>query len=123
MPDGFPGRLRNPEDRDPLSDPVGLREPGSVRRRDFLAAAGAMVLAGCSRSASGPSTAATTDTPSTSASASSGTPSPSAPPTPGTPQQVLARSTVPVLCFHQLRDHRSDDNAYARTMITPPPVF
>jgi len=35
----------------------------------------------------------------------------------------VARSTVPVLCFHQLRDFRSDDSAYARTMITPPPVF
>jgi peptidoglycan/xylan/chitin deacetylase (PgdA/CDA1 family) len=30
---------------------------------------------------------------------------------------------VPVLCFHQLRDFRSDDSAYARTMITPEPVF
>jgi peptidoglycan/xylan/chitin deacetylase (PgdA/CDA1 family) len=36
---------------------------------------------------------------------------------------VLARSTVPVLCFHQLRDFRPDDSAYARTLITPPPVF
>jgi peptidoglycan/xylan/chitin deacetylase (PgdA/CDA1 family) len=30
---------------------------------------------------------------------------------------------VPVLCFHQLREFRADDSAYARTMITPPPVF
>jgi hypothetical protein len=58
-----------------------------------------MVLAVCSRSASGPSTA---DTPST-----------SAPPTPGTPAEVPARSTVPVLCFHQLRELRADDSAYA----------
>ncbi len=85
--------------------------------------AGAVVLAGCSRSASAPSTAATTSAPSTPAAASGATPSPSAPPIPGTPQEVLARSTVPVLCFHQLREFRSDDSAYARTMITPPPVF
>ena len=36
---------------------------------------------------------------------------------------MLARSTVPVLCFHQLREFRADDSAYARTMITPPSVF
>src|SRR3712207_7669096 len=53
MPDGFPGRFRNPEDRNPLSDPVGLREPG-VRRRAVLAEVGAAVLAGCSRSAHRP---------------------------------------------------------------------
>ena len=34
-------------------------------------------------------------------------PSSSPPPTPGTPQEILARSTVPVLCFHRLRDFRS----------------
>jgi hypothetical protein len=36
---------------------------------------------------------------------------------------VSACSTVPVLCFHQLREFRPDDSAYARTMITSPPVF
>jgi peptidoglycan/xylan/chitin deacetylase (PgdA/CDA1 family) len=81
------------------------------------------VLAGCSRSAPGPSSAATTTARSSSAPPSGPPPSPSAPPTAGTPQEILARSTVPVLCFHQLRDVRSDDSAYARTMITPPPVF
>jgi peptidoglycan/xylan/chitin deacetylase (PgdA/CDA1 family) len=30
---------------------------------------------------------------------------------------------VPVLCFHQLRDFRPDDSAYARTLITPEAVF
>ncbi len=85
--------------------------------------AGAVVLAGCSRSAPAPSTDATTSAPSASAVTSSATPSTSAPPTSGTPQEVLARSTVPVLCFHQLREFRPDDSAYARTMITPPSVF
>jgi peptidoglycan/xylan/chitin deacetylase (PgdA/CDA1 family) len=97
--------------------------PDGMRRRDFLAAAGAMVLAGCGRSASGRSTEAITTAPPTSAPAPGTTPSSSAPPTPGTPQEILARSTVPVLCFHQLRDFRPGDSAYARTMITPPPVF
>ena len=84
---------------------------------------GAVVLAGCTRSAPVPSTDTTTSAASTSTATSSATPSPSAPPTSGTPQEVLARSTVPVLCFHQLREFRADDSAYARTMITPPPVF
>src|SRR3712207_4458138 len=48
MPDGFPGGFGTPEDRDPLSDPVGLRQPGGVRRRDVLAGVGAAVLADCS---------------------------------------------------------------------------
>lgn len=87
-----------------------------------------MVLAGCTRSAPATTTAVTTSAPSTStapfsATTSSATPSPTAPPTPGTPGEVLARSTVPVLCFHQLREFRPDDSAYARTMITPPAVF
>jgi peptidoglycan/xylan/chitin deacetylase (PgdA/CDA1 family) len=100
-----------------------------MRRRTFLAA-GAAVLAGCSRSAPGPSTgstpsasAPTSSAPTSSALPSSGPPSSSAPATPGSPQEILARSTVPVLCFHQLRDFRPDDSAYARTIITPPPVF
>jgi hypothetical protein len=85
--------------------------------------AGAVVLAGCTRSTAAPSTAATTSAPSASAATSSAAPSTSASPTPGTPAEVLARSTVPVLCFHHLREFRADDSAYARTMITPPPVF
>ncbi len=82
-----------------------------------------MVLAGCTRSAPAITTAVTTSAPSPSTATSSATPSTSAPPTPGTPAEVLARSTVPVLCFHQLREFRPDDSAYARTMITPPQVF
>jgi peptidoglycan/xylan/chitin deacetylase (PgdA/CDA1 family) len=94
-----------------------------MRRRQFLTMAGAVVLAGCTHSAPATTTAATSSAPSASVATSGATPSTSAPPTPGTPQEVLARSTVPVLCFHQLREFRADDSAYARTMITPPPVF
>jgi peptidoglycan/xylan/chitin deacetylase (PgdA/CDA1 family) len=36
---------------------------------------------------------------------------------------VLARSTVPVLCYHQLREFTADDSPYARTITTPPDVF
>lgn len=94
-----------------------------MRRRDFLAAAGAVVLAGCSRSASGTSAVTTTNQLSASAPLSRATRTSSASPTPGTPQEILARSNVPVLCFHQLHEFRPHDGAYARTMITPPPVF
>jgi peptidoglycan/xylan/chitin deacetylase (PgdA/CDA1 family) len=36
---------------------------------------------------------------------------------------ILARSHVPVLCFHQIRPWRAGDSAYARTIITPPQRF
>jgi peptidoglycan/xylan/chitin deacetylase (PgdA/CDA1 family) len=94
-----------------------------MRRRQFLTMAGAVVLAGCTHSAPATTAAATSSAPSASAATSGATPSISAPPTPGAPQEVLSRSTVPVLCFHQLREFRPDDSAYARTMITPPSVF
>ncbi|MGR7026516.1 polysaccharide deacetylase family protein [Geodermatophilus sp. URMC 62] len=94
-----------------------------MRRRQFLTMAGAVVLTGCTHSAPATTTAATSSAPSALVATSGAPPSTSAPPTPGTPGEVIARSTVPVLCFHQLREFRADDSAYARTMITPPPVF
>jgi peptidoglycan/xylan/chitin deacetylase (PgdA/CDA1 family) len=36
---------------------------------------------------------------------------------------ILARSHVPVLCFHQVRSWRAGDSASARTIITPPQRF
>ena len=96
-----------------------------MRRREFLSAAAALTLAGCTRAAAvrpaaarGTTAAATSGAPTSSAG-----PSASAARTPGTPPEILARSTVPVLGFHQLRDLRPDDSAYARTLITPEPVF
>jgi len=45
-------------------------------------------------------------------------------PTPPTAQQVLARATVPVLCYHQLRDWRPADGDDARRLLVcPPTVF
>ncbi|MGY2074403.1 polysaccharide deacetylase family protein [Blastococcus sp. SYSU DS0828] len=98
-----------------------------MRRRTFLAAAGATLLGACSSPAADRSAAPTGRSPRTSR---PGTPTPadtpapsSAPPTPATAEELLARSTVPVLCFHQLREFRAEDSAYARTMITPPAAF
>jgi peptidoglycan/xylan/chitin deacetylase (PgdA/CDA1 family) len=98
-----------------------------MRRRAFLAALGGVALGGCSVAAPRLSPKATPRTsrsaPPSPAPTSSAAPSPSRAPTPGTPQEIMARSTVPVLCFHQLRDFRPDDSAYARTIITPEAVF
>jgi len=108
------------------------RKGRSVRRRQFLALGGALLLAGCSadarRPAAAPAPASTTGSPGPSTSAASPTPSPStpspvAPPVAGTAEEIVARSTVPVLCYHQLREFAPDDSAYARTLITPPAVF
>ncbi|CCG03677.1 polysaccharide deacetylase family protein [Blastococcus saxobsidens] len=98
-----------------------------MRRRTFLAAAGTVLLGACSAPTSDRSTAPTTRGPRSPAPSPSPSPSTppatSAPPTPATAEEVLARSTVPVLCFHQLREFRAGDSAYARTIITPPSVF
>jgi peptidoglycan/xylan/chitin deacetylase (PgdA/CDA1 family) len=58
-------------------------------------------------------------TPSPQASASS-SPSPRV----DTPAEIVRRATVPVLCYHQLREWRSGDSAYARSdLICPPRNF
>lgn len=98
-------------------------EHKGVRRRDFLVAAAGIALAGCTRSAGRRPAAATSSAVRPLPPTATATPSPSPPPSAGTPQEILARSTVPVLCFHQLRDFRPRDSDYARTIITPPSVF
>jgi peptidoglycan/xylan/chitin deacetylase (PgdA/CDA1 family) len=100
-------------------------ERKGLRRRDFLVGAAGLAVAGCTRSAGRRPAAATSSAVRTVAptATATATPSPSASPSAGTPQEILARSTVPVLCFHQLRDFRPGDSDYARTMITPPSVF
>jgi peptidoglycan/xylan/chitin deacetylase (PgdA/CDA1 family) len=42
---------------------------------------------------------------------------------PGTPQEILQRSTVPVLCYHQIREPTAADSAGARPLICPPSVL
>lgn len=96
-----------------------------MQRRTFLAAAGAALLGACSSPAddAAPPPAGRSPRSSAPAPTSAAPTSSSAPPTPATAAEVLARATVPVICFHQLRDFRPDDGAYARTIITPPPAF
>jgi peptidoglycan/xylan/chitin deacetylase (PgdA/CDA1 family) len=40
-----------------------------------------------------------------------------------TPAEIIARATVPVLCWHQLRDWRADDSDFARTELVCPPRY
>ena len=87
-----------------------------VRRRDLLTAAlCAAALGGCS------AVDRLRGTPSASPAAPS--PPPAARPTPGTPAQIAARSTVPVLCYHQVREQTAADSAGARPLICPPAVL
>ncbi len=64
----------------------------------------------------------TPGSPTPSPSSSVSTPEPS--PSPATAAEIAARATVPVLCYHQLRDWVSSDSEYARNLlICPPAVF
>jgi peptidoglycan/xylan/chitin deacetylase (PgdA/CDA1 family) len=102
--------------------------PARLDRRHFLAGAAAAFLAGCSggpRSATGTSAsppAATTGPAQATAGRSrpEGTPSAAPAPSPAPPSVILARSHVPVLCFHQIRPWRADDPPSTRSLITPP---
>jgi peptidoglycan/xylan/chitin deacetylase (PgdA/CDA1 family) len=42
---------------------------------------------------------------------------------PGTPPEILRRSTVPVLCYHQVREPTAADSAGVRPLICPPGVL
>jgi peptidoglycan/xylan/chitin deacetylase (PgdA/CDA1 family) len=42
---------------------------------------------------------------------------------PGTAEAILQRSTVPVLCYHQIRNQTPADSADARPLICPPSVL
>lgn len=119
-------------------------EPGRSRRSFLAVVAGgaAGLAAGCSPSdtsapadtsvpppspASTPAAARTTPRPDASPSA---TPSPrpsasrSPRPQPPTAGEIVRRATVPVLCYHQLREWRSGDSDYARnSLICPPKNF
>lgn len=52
---------------------------------------------------------------------SSSAATPSAPTTTAPASEVLARATVPVLCYHQVRDWQSDDSAYNKSSLICPP--
>src|SRR3954451_5781681 len=100
----------------------------SMRRRDFLlAAAGALTLAGCSagQQTRPPAASGVNRTSTTAAAAPS--PRAAAPQTPqrrpGTPAEMLARDTVPVLCYHQIREVTANDGPRARPLICPPALL
>ncbi len=61
---------------------------------------------------SSPSTPSPSESPST----------PEAEPTPATAAEIAARASVPVLCYHQLRDWTSSDGEYARNLLICPPA-
>ncbi len=103
-----------------------------LTRRALLASAGLLAVSACSSRPGSPSGA----TRGTGGPSASGLPSPSeaAPtraitaspttPAPATAAEMAARATVPVLCYHQLRDWRPSDKEYARRfLICPPATF
>jgi hypothetical protein len=99
-----------------------------VDRRTVLTGAlvGVAALAtGCSQGERQATPVAPTPSRTSPSSAALPMPTPAAPtPMPPTAEQVLARATVPVLCYHQLRDWRPADDDYARRLlICPPAVF
>ena len=130
------------------AQPAYLRGPG-VGRRTVLAAGGAVIggivvgVAGCGTEpartpGSDPSPAPPGHQPTGSGASSvssptAGTPRPTATTTaprptaptrtkPATDAQITARATVPVLCWHQLRNWTSADGSYARNLLICPPT-
>jgi peptidoglycan/xylan/chitin deacetylase (PgdA/CDA1 family) len=79
-----------------------------------------VTLAGCSAARSAHASSASA--PSIAATPIAGRTSPSRPAT-ATPGEVLQRSTVPALCYHQVREHTAADGAGARSLICPPAVL
>jgi peptidoglycan/xylan/chitin deacetylase (PgdA/CDA1 family) len=85
------------------------------RRRFLLTVAAATVAAGCGAPRPTPEPAPVPAEPATA--------SPAPPPGPGTPAEILGRSTVPVLCYHQVREFTAGDSPAAQAMIIPPAVL
>lgn len=118
----------------------------AVNRRTLLTGAvggaSALALSACQSEDPGPSpttsnTATTRASPAATSAAASPSLSPSASPTPGpstsilTPEpsptpataaEIVTRATVPVLCYHQLRDWTANDGEYARDLLICPPA-
>ena len=104
----------------------------SLSRRALLRGSlglGAALAAACSSADSvgtagaGPSSAAASPSPLPEPTATSPAPSTtSAAPVTAGPATVAARATVPVLCYHQLREWRPSDGAYARRLLVCPPA-
>ena len=118
-----------------------MDDGGALRRRTLLKGALAVpvaLAAGCERqSVAGDPAGAPLPSPSSSSSKTpsagagpvpSGSPAPTpsaatpaTTPSAASPAQIARRATVPVLCWHQVRDWRSDDGPYARRLLICPP--
>jgi peptidoglycan/xylan/chitin deacetylase (PgdA/CDA1 family) len=113
---------------------------GTPDRRTFLAGVlgtAGLVIVGCNKPTVGdvtpnqsqPATGSTqipANPTQPSTSTTSVRPGPHKPPEiqPASASTIIKRATVPVLCYHQLRDWRSSDSAYNRaTLICPPRHF
>jgi peptidoglycan/xylan/chitin deacetylase (PgdA/CDA1 family) len=105
---------------------------GSVRRREFFAAAaGSLIVVGCGRhrlaDASPPPAAGAAGAPATAAATRAGSASSVGPAaggaTRGSAAEILQRSTVPALCYHQVREYSAADSGGARSLICPPAVL
>jgi peptidoglycan/xylan/chitin deacetylase (PgdA/CDA1 family) len=94
-----------------------------LTRRSVLAGSLLLAAGACGRTSSHSSSVV----PSATASAgSSGSPAPAVatPPPTSDPAVIARRATVPVLCWHQIRDWRPSDSAYDRAaLICPPAIF
>jgi peptidoglycan/xylan/chitin deacetylase (PgdA/CDA1 family) len=92
---------------------------------------GVLLLTGCSQGQSNqaqPASSPASASASASATAGAPAPTPSSPSPSPTPKRaskatIVKRSTVPVLCWHQIRDFRASDSANDRVYITPPKLF
>lgn len=106
----------------------------SLRRRSVGSAAALLLMLGlsaCSTSAGTESQVvpqvtgnAASAGPQASAGTSPTSPTPTASPTPAVSNaQIIARSTVPVLCYHQISTPTSSDGAYAASITISPKLF
>lgn len=113
--------------------PTGSGERSDVGRRTLLSgalgASIALAAAACSNdrgetTASSPASSSPGSSPSSTSetdTAASDSTSASKPATDPTPAQIIARATVPVLCWHQVRDWEPADSDYNRQLLICPP--
>jgi peptidoglycan/xylan/chitin deacetylase (PgdA/CDA1 family) len=95
---------------------------GDVDRRTLLAGALGtlgLVAAGCSRP---PPELRGTTKPSPVITSVRPRPHPSTAPKPASAREIIKRATVPVLCYHQLRNWTSSDSQYNRVNLICPPA-
>lgn len=95
-----------------------------LTRRAALGVAGAGLLAGCAQDGHGAPRAGS-QAPAIQGSSGTNTAAPTASQQPANPSDAVAmtaRATVPVLCYHQLRNWASGDSAYNKSVLICPPA-